>query len=98
MSENRILGFSRRASLGVIGLAPLIAKGWAQPASGKPLRGIMPIVTTPYTPSGAIDFDDLAREMRFFDRIGCNGAVWPQGSRDVDLMSKDERLHGMAVI
>ena len=60
--------------------------------------GIMPIVTTPYTPSGAIDFDDLAREMRFFDRIGCTGAVWPQGSSDVDLMSKEERLHGMTVI
>ena len=58
----------------------------------------MPIVTTPYTPSGAIDFDDLAREMRFFDRIGCTGAVWPQASSDVDLMTKEERLHGMTVI
>ena len=98
MSENRILSFSRRASLGMIGFAPLIAKSWAQSPSGKPLRGIMPIVTTPYTPSGAIDFDDLAAEMRFFDHVGCLGAVWPQASSDVGLMSRQERLDGMTVI
>jgi 4-hydroxy-tetrahydrodipicolinate synthase len=64
----------------------------------KPLQGIMPIVTTPYTPAGAIDFADLAREMTFFDRVGCLGAVWPQGSSDVNLMSRDERMQGMRVI
>lgn len=58
----------------------------------------MPIVTTPYTPFGAIDFGDLAQEMIFFDRIGCTGAVWPQASSDVDLMSREERMRGMAVI
>jgi hypothetical protein len=38
---NRIPGFGRRASLEIFGLAPPIAKGWAQPPSGKPLRGTM---------------------------------------------------------
>jgi 4-hydroxy-tetrahydrodipicolinate synthase len=87
----------RRATLSLLATAPLLGAGPAWAAT-KPLRGNMPIVTTPYTPSGAIDFDDLAREMRFFDRIGCTGAVWPQGSSDVDLMSKEERLRGMTVI
>src|ERR1700749_4201492 len=78
----------------------LAAASFAMPAfaAAKPLKGIMPIVTTPYTPSGAIDFEDLAQEMRFFDRIGCTGAVWPQGSSDVNIMSKAERLEGMKVI
>jgi dihydrodipicolinate synthase/N-acetylneuraminate lyase len=90
--------FSRRTSLGLIALAPLTASAWTQPRPAKPLAGIMPIVTTPYTPSGAVDFDDLAAEMRFFDRIGCTGAVWPQGSSDVNILSREERLHGMTVI
>ena len=84
-------------SLGLLATAPLAMIAPAIAAT-KSLKGIMPIVTTPYTPSGAIDFEDLAREMRFFDRIGCTGAVWPQGSSDVNLMSKAERLEGMEVI
>jgi dihydrodipicolinate synthase/N-acetylneuraminate lyase len=90
-------GIHRRSALSWLAVTPLLISP-VLAATAKPLRGNMPIVTTPYTPSGAIDFDDLAREMRFFDRIGCTGAVWPQGSSDVDLMSKDERLHGMSVI
>ena len=88
----------RRTTLGLVALAPLTASAWAQPRTAKPLVGIMPIVTTPYTPSGAVDFEDLAAEMRFFDRIGCTGAVWPQGSSDVNVLSREERLRGMTVI
>ena len=88
----------RRHALSLLAVAPILPASPAWAASLKPLRGNMPIVTTPYMPSGAIDFDDLAREMRFFDRIGCTGAVWPQGSSDVDVMSKEERLRGMTVI
>ena len=59
-------------SLGLLAMTP-VAVSSAACAAAKPLKGIMPIVTTPYTQSGAIDFEDLAREMRFFDRIGCTG-------------------------
>src|SRR4051794_4289578 len=89
---------SRRASLGLIALAPLTLQARGQPRGAKPLRGIMPIVTTPYTPSAAVDFEDLAAEMRFYDRIGCTGAVWPQGSSDVNVLSREERMRGMSVI
>src|ERR1700744_80159 len=88
----------RRDALGFLATVPFWAAPASAQASAKALRGIMPIVTTPYTPSGAIDFEDLAREMAFYDRIGCTGAVWPQASSDVDLMSRDERMHGMTVI
>jgi dihydrodipicolinate synthase/N-acetylneuraminate lyase len=89
---------TRRDAMGLLSVAPLAVAGPARAAGGKPLQGIMPIVTTPYTPSGAIDFEDLASEMRFFDRIGCLGAVWPQASSDIRLMSTDERMRGMTVI
>ena len=93
------MGIHRRGALGFLGAAPFLTMPpAAAQAQAKPLKGIMPIVTTPYTPSGAIDFEDLAREMTFFDRVGCTGAVWPQASSDVDLMSRDERMHGMSVI
>jgi dihydrodipicolinate synthase/N-acetylneuraminate lyase len=89
---------SRRASLGLLAVAPLTAAAAAQPRAAKRLMRIMPIVTTPYTPSGAVDFDDLAAEMRFYDRIGCTGAVWPQGSSDVNVLTREERLRGMTII
>ena len=58
----------------------------------------MPIAVTPYRADGAVDYEDLARQMVFYDRCGCTGSVWPQGSSDVQLLSKDERLRGMKVI
>jgi dihydrodipicolinate synthase/N-acetylneuraminate lyase len=96
-SMTRQVKFTRRQSLGLLALAPIAVSAPAR-AADKPLKGIMPIVTTPYAPSGAIDFEDLGREMRFYDRIGCTGAVWPQGSSDVNLMTREERLQGMQVI
>jgi dihydrodipicolinate synthase/N-acetylneuraminate lyase len=36
--------------------------------------------------------------MVFYDHCGLQGAAWPQGSSDVDLMSKAERMKGMAII
>ena len=62
------------------------------------MRGVMPIVVTPYTPDGAVDYDDLARQMVFYDKCGCTGAAWPQGNGDVHLLSKEERMQGMKVI
>jgi len=89
----------RRDALLVIASAAVMAPGKGAFAAGaKSLHGVMPIVTTPYTPSGAIDWEDLANEMAFYNRCGLQGAIWPQGSSDVNLMSKDERMKGMQVI
>jgi len=62
------------------------------------MRGVMPIVVTPYKPDGAVDYDDLARQLVFYDQCGCTGGAWPQGNGDVLLLSKDERMRGMKVI
>jgi 4-hydroxy-tetrahydrodipicolinate synthase len=67
-------------------------------AAAKPMRGVMPIVVTPYTLEGAVDYDDLAKQMVFYDRCGCTGGAWPQGNGDLLLLSKEERRRGMKVI
>lgn len=56
------------------------------------------ILATPFTPAGAVDWDDLAREAEFVDRAGAHGMVWPQGSSSVAVLTKEERLHGMELL
>jgi dihydrodipicolinate synthase/N-acetylneuraminate lyase len=66
--------------------------------SAKPMRGAFIILSTPYTASGAVDWDDLAAELVFCDRCGVQGVVWPQGSSGVARLTKDERMRGMDVL
>jgi dihydrodipicolinate synthase/N-acetylneuraminate lyase len=66
--------------------------------AGKPLRGAFMILHTPFTADGMVDWEDLAREVAFVDRAGCQGIVWPQGSSGVATLTKDERLRGMEVL
>jgi dihydrodipicolinate synthase/N-acetylneuraminate lyase len=79
----------------VFAAAPAAAQN-VRPA--KPMRGVMPIVVTPYTPDGKVDYEDLAKQMLFYDQCGCTGGAWPQGNGDLLLLSKDERMRGMKVI
>src|SRR5262245_45962244 len=64
----------------------------------KPMRGAFMILTTPFSTSGAVDWDDLVREMEFCDRCGVHGLVWPQGSSGVRFLTKDERMRGLEVL
>src|SRR5438445_7096344 len=67
-------------------------------AERKSMRGVFIILTTPFTTSGEVDWDDLARETAFADRCGCHGVVWPQGSSGVANLTKAERLRGMEAL
>ena len=67
-------------------------------AAGKTLRGAFMILHTPFTHTGAVDWEDLAREVAFVDRCGAQGVVWPQGSSGVATLTRDERLRGMEVL
>ena len=90
---------TRRGSLGLMVSAAVLAVTPAAAQSApKPMRGVMPIVVTPYRPDAAVDYDDLARQMVFYDKCGCTGAAWPQGNGDILLLSRQERLQGMKVI
>ena len=39
-------------------------------AAAKPMRGAFMILNTPFTETGEVDWDDLAREAVFVDRSG----------------------------
>lgn len=62
------------------------------------IRGPFPILSTPFTASGAVDFDVLANQARFVDGCGCPGMIWPQSGDSVDLLTRDEKLQGMEVL
>lgn len=62
------------------------------------IRGPFPILTTPFTASGAVDFEVLADEARFVNWGGCPGMIWPQSGDSVDLLANDEKLQGMEVL
>jgi 4-hydroxy-tetrahydrodipicolinate synthase len=85
---------SRRGLL----LGTVVFLNRARAQSRKPMRGIFPIMATPFTESGGVDYEDLAREVDFLDRCGVHGMVWPQLASEYYKLSKEERLRGMEVI
>jgi 4-hydroxy-tetrahydrodipicolinate synthase len=77
---------------------PVAAPPPAADGGPKPLRGAFMILNTPFSADGEVDWDDLVNEVRFVDRQGAHGIVWPQGSSGVTTLTKDERRHGMALL
>lgn len=61
-------------------------------------RGIYPIVATPYQDDGSVDLATLAEEVRFLDRAGVHGIVWPQLASEYALLTYDERIAGAETI
>ncbi len=99
MTEIARRTFTRTGLGALAGLAAWPVPAWAAAATpAKPMRGVFIILTTPFTATGEVDWDDLAREALFVDRCGCQGLVWPQGSSGVANLTKAERLHGMEVL
>lgn len=91
--------YSRRewlAALGAGGLLPFAAT--AATRLGKPMRGAFMILATPYTNDKTIDYEDLAAEVKFLDRCGVQGMVWPQHASDLKFLTHEERMSGMEVL
>ena len=63
-------------------------------ADTKSMRGIFPIMQTPYSDSGQLDAEVLAKEVKFLDRVGAHGVVWPQLASEWSELSPDERSAG----
>src|SRR5215471_18986668 len=82
---------------GALLLKPLAARA-AETHATKAMRGVFIILNTPFTSAGAVDWDDLAREVAFVERGGCSGIVWPQGSSSVATLTVEERVHGMELL
>lgn len=62
------------------------------------MQGAFIILSTPYTASKAVDWEDLGNEVDCMERYGVHGLVWPQLSSELLQLTKDERLRGMEVL
>ena len=93
-----LMTYTRRQLIAGLGLAALGSRLPAATRPDKPLRGVFIIMATPYTESGAVDNEDLAREVDFLDRCGVHGMVWPQLASEYSKLTREERLRGMEVI
>ena len=62
------------------------------------VRGPFPILSTPFTASGDVDYDVLAKQAQFVDWCGSPGMIWPQSEDSVDLLTTDEKLRGMEML
>ncbi len=67
-------------------------------SSAKPLCGIFPIAQTPFTESNQLDLEALGKEVRFVDRCGAHGFVWPQMASEWMTLTEKERLEGAEAI
>jgi dihydrodipicolinate synthase/N-acetylneuraminate lyase len=91
--------FLQILSAGAMGLViPPSCISAAQNARSKPLRGIFPIAQTPFTESNKLDLDSLVEELRFIDRGGVHGFVWPQLASEWETLTEAERLEGAEAI
>ena len=68
------------------------------PSGPKPMRGLFPIGQTPFTEDDKLDLDALAAEVRFCNRGGVHGFIWPQIASGWTTLSEAERLAGAEAI
>lgn len=87
---------TRRDLMAAFPACTLLRFGAAHTA--KPFRGAFPIMATPYSESGSVDYEDLAREVDFMDRCGVQGMVWPQMASEYPKLTREERMRGMEAI
>ncbi len=100
-----MLGLTVMGALGVATNSMAQSSGRRVSAAASPVgdvdpkvRGPFPILTTPYTDSGEVDYEGLANQARFVDWAGCPGMIWPQSGDSIDLLSNEEKLQGMEVL
>jgi dihydrodipicolinate synthase/N-acetylneuraminate lyase len=72
--------------------------GAAGVPSGKKLAGVFPIAFSPFTEQNKLDVEGLAAEVRFCNRGGVHGLVWPQLASAWSTLSDAERLEGAAAM
>lgn len=89
--------YSRRQLLAAIGggfAASFVLHG----STEKPIRGVFPIMSTPFREDKSVDYDDLIKEVEFLERCSVHGMVWPQLASEYFTLTRDERFKGMEVL
>ncbi|MDP6536095.1 MAG: dihydrodipicolinate synthase family protein [Gammaproteobacteria bacterium] len=89
---------TRRQCLAALGTTAVMPYSNLFAAAENKMRGALMILSTPYTNSDEVDYEDLAKEVAFCDRCGVQGLVWPQNSSEQLYMSKAERIRGFEVL
>jgi 1-pyrroline-4-hydroxy-2-carboxylate deaminase len=98
-TRRQMLGTIVAGASGLWAETALQAAGPASSMAADPrIRGPFPILTTPFTETGKVDYEVLARQAQFVDWAGCPGMIWPQSGDSVDLLTTDEKLRGMEVL
>ena len=90
--------FTRRQTLAAMAAASTLSVPTLSLAAENRMRGALMILSTPYTASGEVDYEDLAKEEDFCGRCGVQGLVWPQNSSEQLYLSKEERLRGFETL
>src|SRR5947209_19040713 len=62
------------------------------------LGGLFPIAFSPFTPDNKLDLDGLASEVKFCNRGGVHGLIWPQLASSWSTLSDAERMDGTDAI
>jgi len=66
----------------------------AAPAAGKAFKGLFPIASTPFTQDDKLDFDCLNNQVKFCNKGGVPGLIWPQIASGWTTLTSSERLAG----
>src|SRR5262245_22264244 len=82
---------------GLCGFAAANRVGAFAGESTKELRGVFPIGFSPFT-DDKLDLDGLAAQVRFCNRGGVHGFVWPQIASNWTTLSETERIAGAEAI
>jgi 4-hydroxy-tetrahydrodipicolinate synthase len=109
-TENRAGDLRRREFMQLLGVSAfgLVLSGYtsfgaektgarAKPGA-KALRGLFPILSTPYTPDDKLDLECLANEVKFCNKGRVHGLAWPQIASGWTALHEDERLAGVEAI
>jgi 4-hydroxy-tetrahydrodipicolinate synthase len=95
---SQVLGRAQSLEAQPVGTQPMEAEIGGVRAAGEDMRGIFVILSTPYTASGAVHYDDLAFQVEWLEHAGAHGLVWPQNSSDYARLTTEEIKQGMAVL
>ena len=97
---SQVLGHVESLGAESIGVQPTEAEVGGLSATAVPgdMRGIFVILSTPYTESGAVHYDDLAFQVEWLEQAGAHGLVWPQNSSDYPRLTTEEIMQGFEVL
>ncbi len=98
ITRRRMLGSAAGAAATVLLHQKTYGANLQKAAPDPRIQGPFLILSTPFTASGAVDFEALARQACYVDWCGCPGMIWPQSGDSVDLLTTGEKLQGMEVL